>query len=191
MPTARATDRLMERIEVSGGSSPPALSLRVGESSANANADALIIASETRRARDERIPRAKPGKIYELLVCAKMTGLPLKVVGGNGLPVPIKARPSVHSAICWGVASQRETGLDNGKMTGRSTCLAIVRIASSVKVPGWPETPMRTVGFVFLITSTKLTFLGSVLSHPAMSEGFRANASCSGRTPWPPFTTNP
>jgi hypothetical protein len=72
----------------------------------------------------------------------------------NGLPVPTSARPLVQRSRSAGVASLRETWLESGKMTGRATAPAIVRTTSSVNTPGWPDTPISTVG-AFLTTSSR------------------------------------
>ena len=49
---------------------------------------------------------------------------PSRRSGGNGLPVPIMARPSRPARMMSaGVASAREVGLDSGKMIGRSIVL--------------------------------------------------------------------
>ena len=47
-------------------------------------------------------------------------------------------------------------GLLSGKMTGRSTCLAISRTISSVNEPGWVDAPMRTCGFTVLMVERRL-----------------------------------
>ena len=62
------------------------------------------------------------------------------------LPLPLHRRKRASGAdhgasvgpfqqICCGVASQREVGLESGKITGRSTAGAIARTTSSVKRP--------------------------------------------------------
>src|SRR6266699_6645979 len=65
--------------------------------------------------------------------------------GGKGLPVPITARPSVQARRSLGVASDRDVGLDKGKMIGCCVNSATVRTTRSGKAPGWPDTPISTV----------------------------------------------
>ena len=52
---------------------------------------------------------------------------PSRTTGGNGLPVPMTARPSVQASRSSGVASLRSVGLDSGKITGRRTRAAMAR----------------------------------------------------------------
>ena len=66
------------------------------------------------------------------------------------------ARPSVHLSSSAGVASLRSVGFERGKIIGRRTWRAISRTILSVKVFGWPDVPIKAVGFALLITSAKL-----------------------------------
>ena len=56
----------------------------------------------------------------ELLTCEMRTMRPSISTGGNGLPVPTSARPSVHRKRSAGVASAFDVGFDSGKMIGPS-----------------------------------------------------------------------
>ncbi len=71
-----------------------------------------------------------------LLHCPMVIVCPLYDISGKGLPVAIKARPSVQAIRSAGAASLLEVGLEIGKIIGRSTCLAIARTMASVKTPG-------------------------------------------------------
>src|SRR5579872_5954395 len=117
-PTASATTSAIARESARGGRRSAVLSFRVGDSVASALAEAMIIESDTRLAREVRMPRARPGKIYELLVWAIRIVWPLIFTGSNGLPLPTSARPSVQVSRFAGVASEREVGFDRGKITG-------------------------------------------------------------------------
>src|SRR6266480_2104673 len=77
------------------------------------------------------------------------------MTGPNGLPVATRARPPVQASRSAGVASDRVVGLDMGRMTGRSTCVAISRTIRSVKAPCWVEVPMRMVGCTRPTTSPR------------------------------------
>src|SRR6266576_1369286 len=77
------------------------------------------------------------------------------MTGPNGLPVATRARPPVQASRSAGVASDRVVGLDMGRMTGRSTCVAISRTIRSVKAPCWEEVPMRMVGCTRPTTSSR------------------------------------
>ena len=57
------------------------------------------------------------------------------------------ARPSLQRSMSAGAASAQDTGLDSGKMIGRSFCLAMARTTDSLKAPPWPETPISAVGW--------------------------------------------
>ena len=72
-----------------------------------------------------------------------------RATSSNGLPVAIRARPSVQAIRSAGVASAREVGFESGKMIGRSAYAVIARTISSVNVPGCPEVPIRMVGRAF------------------------------------------
>ena len=50
-------------------------------------------------------PRPTPGKMKTLLAWPTMRHVPLYSTGGQGLPVAITARPSVHAVISSGCAS--------------------------------------------------------------------------------------
>ena len=54
----------------------------------------------------------------ELFTCEMRTVLPSISTGGNGLPVPTSARPSVQRNKSAGVASACDVGFDSGKMIG-------------------------------------------------------------------------
>src|SRR5665213_3624049 len=99
-----------------GGNNASFLSLRAGDSEASVLAAAMIMLSVTRRAFETRMPRARPGKIYELLICEIRTILPFTSTGGNELPLPTSARPSVQRKRSAGSASDFEVGLERGKM---------------------------------------------------------------------------
>ena len=64
------------------------------------------------------------------------------------------ARPSLQAIMSAGAASIREVGFDRGKTIGRAVAAAISRTTSSLKRPGWPETPMRIVGLARRTTSS-------------------------------------
>ena len=89
--------------------------------------------SVTRVARDVKIPSPIPGKQYALLHWFVRILTPLgSVTLSKGLPLAKIALPSVHMAASSALHSQWLVGLDKGKMTGSSTCLAISRTAPSV-----------------------------------------------------------
>ena len=90
--------------------------------------------------------------------------------GSKGDPDAKIQLPSVHSNACSAVHSAFVVGLDNGKIIGRSTWLAISRTISSVNRPPTAVTPTNIVGLYFLITSSRESSLS--LS--------RANGFCSG-----------
>src|SRR3990167_127782 len=81
---------------------------------------------------------------------------PFFIILGNGLPVPMTAAPFVHFNKSSGTASLRLVGLESGKMTGFGVCFAMERTISSVKMSGWPDTPINKCGFAFDTTSFKL-----------------------------------
>ena len=112
--------------------------------------------SVTRVARDDNMPRPIPGKQYALLHWFVRIKVPLgKVTLSKGLPLANMAFPSVQMAASSAVHSQWLVGLDKGKMTGSSTCLAISRTAPSVNTLAAPLRPRSTVGFTFLTTSSR------------------------------------
>ena len=145
-PTASATRYEISRTSFNGGNSGPSGLLSIGENSLNTRAAAENIASVTRRAPDAITPNPTPGNMNALLHWPISINRPTYLVGENGLPVAIKARPSVHFTRLDGIASLLEVGFDSGKIAGRSTCLAISRTISSVKAPGWPDVPIKIVG---------------------------------------------
>src|SRR5512140_1367289 len=102
--------------------------------------------SVTRRHRDTVSPRPTPGKMNALFPCPIRNCLPRYETGANGLPVATMARPSDHRTASFGVHSDFAVGLDSGKMIGRGLLADMRRITFSVKVPGTPEVPRRTVG---------------------------------------------
>ena len=48
----------------------------------------------------------------------------------------------------------RDVGFESGKMIGRGVSWAMARMISSVKRPGWPDTPINAVGRACLTTSS-------------------------------------
>ncbi len=105
--------------------------------------------------------------------------------------MPISARPSVHSISFCGIASLREVGFDSGKITGRSTFFAIARAISSVNAPGWPETPISTVGFAFSITSIRPMRLASRRDQVATSSRVRSRKRWPSWILFMPSTSRP
>lgn len=87
----------------------------------------MNIVSVTRNARTAMTPSPTLGKMQELLVWSAVNRLPSRTSGGNGLPVPIIALPSLQVSRSAGVASAREVGFYSGKITGRALCSAIER----------------------------------------------------------------
>ena len=87
--------------------------------------------------------------------------------GGNGLPVPITARPSVQAMTSGG----RRLGA-RGRVRQREdhrplTDAAIVRTTFSGNAPGWPETPISTVGLALRTTSPRPIRLSCSSVQPA------------------------
>ena len=101
-----------------------------------------------------------------------------RTMGAKGLPVAIRARPSVQFTRSPGTASTRLVGLESGKMIGRSTWAAIERTISSVKWRGWPLTPISAVGWRLATVSAKLTAL------PSLDQAMTLSRGCSRRL-WP------
>jgi hypothetical protein len=153
--TAAATLALTWRISDVDGKRLPAARSEALTSSARALAAAANMASVTSLASETRTPSPTPGKMNELLAWATATFRPAYGTGSNGLPVAMSARPSVHFTMSTGFASVLFVGLDIGKTTGRSTCLAISRTTASVKVSGSPDVPMRIVGLTALTTARR------------------------------------
>src|SRR5581483_3343731 len=102
------------------------------------------------------------------------------MIGGNGLPTPINARPSVQASILAGVASSREVGFESGKITGRLLHSAIARTIGSEKAPAWPETPIRTVGFALRTTSSSPILSGWLTFQSAIALFFWRKGSWNG-----------
>ena len=57
--------------------------------------------------------------------------------------------------------------MDSGITIGRSQCLCISRISSSVNSPGWPDTPIRMVGLALRTTSSS-EMASLAVSQPAV-----------------------
>ena len=109
-----------------------------------------------------------------LLACAIVWWTEPRRTGSNGLPVAIRALPSVQSSRSEGRASQRSVGLDSGMITGRSQYECISRTTSSENAPPRAEVPMRMVGWAFRMVSRRFTRCGSATSQPSISERGRA-----------------
>src|SRR3954471_24420049 len=71
---------------------------------------------------------------------------PLNVTGPNGLPVAMRARPSVHCMRSAGIATDLLVGFESGKMIGRGVPAAMARMIGSRKGPLSPLVPISTVG---------------------------------------------
>ena len=83
-----------------------------------------------------------------------------------------KALPSVQRIKSSAVASEREVGLERGKISGRSALRAMARTMDSVNAPWTVDKPMSTPGFVWLITSAKPVWTCPVLGQcPTRSAG--------------------
>ena len=80
-------------------------------------------------------------------------GPPFQETGAKGLPVAMRARPSLQARMSQGVASTRLEGLESAKTTGSSETSAWSRMTSWSNEPGWPVVPMRTSGLHGLMTS--------------------------------------
>ncbi len=151
--------------------------------SATTRAAAAIISSLIRVARQAITPSPRPGgKTRALFACAMVWVTPLYSTFGNGEPVAIRARPSVHSSRSVGLASARLVGFDSGRMIGRSVCAAISRTTCSVNEPGWAEVPIRMVGRTFCTTSSRRYSPGTATCQSrSSSAGGRAYGSWNGR----------
>ena len=80
----------------------------------------MNMASGHSRACTASTPEADAGKDVGVIALIDRDPLfPLRSTGGNGLPVPINALPSVHRMMSAGLASLREVGFESGKIMGR------------------------------------------------------------------------
>src|SRR6476646_7976463 len=115
-----------------------------------------------------------------LLHCAMGIVRPPKLTGAKGEPVATSALPLVQLIKSSAVASEREVGLERGKMIGREVLRAISRTIDSVKAPLADEKPMRIVASIFPITSASPIWALSVLGHSATRSAECAYTCCSG-----------
>lgn len=86
----------------------------------------------------------------------------------------MRAAPSVHAMRSAGTASAFGVGFDSGMMIGRSTCDAMSRMISSVKLPCCADVPIRIVGCTFRTMSPRSVRRGLVIFQFASSAASRA-----------------
>src|ERR1700758_5634098 len=84
--------------------------------------------------------------------------VPSYSTGATGLPAATSALPSDQASTSAGMASNREVGLDSGKITGRGVEAAIASTTSLVKAPCTVEQPSRMVGEAILMASSSPNF---------------------------------
>ena len=79
--------------------------------------------------------------------------LPLRLIGGNGLPVPMTARPSVQAIkiLRRRLAALGRIGQEKDHRPAH--VFRHARTMASEKAPGWPDVPISTVGCALATTS--------------------------------------
>ena len=129
------------------------------------------ISSVTSRAPLRMTPKPTPGKNESIVCLANDVSFAFYETGLKGLPVATRARPPDQATMSPGEASVFDVGFERGRTTGVGTCLAISRMADSVKLPGTPLVPIRIVGRTYRMTVSKS--YGSAAGKPncAMSSG--------------------
>src|ERR1700741_4563563 len=96
------------------------------------------------------------GKMYTLLPWPGTKCWPATVNGGNGLPLAKIARPFDQVYASSAVHSDRDVGLEYGKMIGRSLISEMASMTFWLNSFGTVLTPIMPVGLSPLIASAKL-----------------------------------